>query len=59
MLTSGTPSAGIVSKLPSARGPSAAGPLVGQPPSKPFHSSRLVMCFAPSPDSQGSAIWRA
>jgi hypothetical protein len=42
VLMAGRPNADTVSKLPSARGLSAAGPFDGQEPLKSFHSSRLL-----------------
>ena len=55
----GKPNAGMISKLPSSRGPSRPGPLVGQAVSNSGCSSSLLKPLAPSPPSHGTENTRA
>ena len=54
VLSAGRPKAGMISKVPSSRGPSFAGPLVGQAFSNSGCSSSLPMTLVPSPPSHGT-----
>src|SRR5271169_5621724 len=58
VFSAGNPRAGTVSKVPLARGPMDAGPLLGHTPSK-FGHSILLNIFTPSPASHGTARLRA
>ena len=58
VLIAGRPKAGMTSKEPSSRGPTLAGPLVGQAFWKPSQSSGLKI-FTPSPPIQGTDRLRA
>ena len=59
VLIAGRPNAGMISNEPSSRGPSCAGPLVGQAFSNSGCSSTLPMTLVPSPPSHGTDSARA
>ena len=59
VLIAGMPTAGMVLKVPSARPPTCAGPLVGQTASNCGQRMKLLKIFTPWPPSHGTDSTRA